>query len=305
MILKAGNGCKRFGFSGEDVKTKIVNSRALLLGIGLQFLVACAAVDPVPLAELRSFPEGSTARFLYPSSGGKAEAYLIRPRGSGPFPLIILLHGHSLSGVGAKRLLPAAAVFASDLCFASLAISLPGYGDTAVAGGPLADTTRGVVLDAVAVAKRLPWIDSKRLYIYGFSRGAVVAAALINQLDGLKGALLHSGAYDLQKLYQETSSSWLRQLLNPNGDAKPTLQNLLPEVANWQSSTLILHGQLDSLIPVSQATALHDRLETLGKPHKLIVFPERGHLFPIGEIKDQVVQFLNDNGGGACAVNGP
>ena len=211
-----------------------MNSRALLLGIGLQFLVACAAVDPVPLAELRSLPEGSTARFLYPSSGGKAEAYLIRPRGSGPFPLIILLHGHSLSGVGAKRLLPAAAVFASDLCFVSLAISLPGYGDTAVAGGPLADTTRGVVLDAVAVAKRLPWIDSKRLYIYGFSRGAVVAAALINQLDGLKGALLHSGAYDLQKLYQETSSSWLRQLLNPNGDAKPTLQNLLPEVANWQ-----------------------------------------------------------------------
>jgi dipeptidyl aminopeptidase/acylaminoacyl peptidase len=305
LILKAGNRCKRFGFGSKNGKGRIVYSRRFLLAIGLLLLVACSAIEPAPLAELRSLTDGATARFLYPSSGGKAEAYLVRPRGSGPFPLMILLHGHNLSATGAQRLLPAAEILASELCFASLAISLPGYGDTEVNGGPLADITRDVVLDAVAVAKQLPWIDPQRLYIYGFSRGAVVAAALINQLDGLKGALLHSGAYDLGKLYQETSSTWLRKLLNPNGDAKPTLQNLLPEAANWQAPTLIMHGQQDSLIPVSQAMLLDNRLEKLGKPHKLVVFPERGHFFPLREIKEQVFQFLKENGAGGCPVNDP
>ena len=49
----------------------------------------------------------------------------------------------------------------------------------------------------------------------------MVAAALINQTPGVKGALLQSGAYDLPRLYREASSFWLRKLLNPNGDAEP------------------------------------------------------------------------------------
>jgi hypothetical protein len=56
----------------------MVNRHALLAGMGALFLVGCAAVQSVPLAELRALPEGATARFLYLSSGGKAEAYLVR-----------------------------------------------------------------------------------------------------------------------------------------------------------------------------------------------------------------------------------
>jgi dipeptidyl aminopeptidase/acylaminoacyl peptidase len=161
---------------------------------------------------------------------------------------MLLLHGHSWAGLGAKRVLPATDLFAGELCVAGLAVSLPGYGDTEVDAGPLEEATRQVVLDAIATAKKLPWIDAKRLYVYGFSRGAVVAAALINLMDGVKGALLQSGAYDLPRLYRDTSSFWMRQLLNPNGEAEPKLQNLLPEVSSWQVSTLILHGVRDNFV---------------------------------------------------------
>jgi dipeptidyl aminopeptidase/acylaminoacyl peptidase len=160
-----------------------------------------------------------------------------------------------------------------------------------------------VVLDAVASAKQLPWVDPQRIYVYGFSRGAVVAAALVNQIDGVKGALLHSGAYDLAKLYHDTSSFWLRKLLNPEEEDDPKFQNLLPEVDLWHSSTLVLHGGRDTLIPVSQAFLLRDRLASLGKPHRLVLFPEHGHRLPIREIKDQALRFLRDNGGSACPVN--
>ncbi len=287
------------------LKTVAMNGGKLLAGIISLFAVACAAVQAVPVAELRGLSEGETARFFYPSAGGKAEAFLVRPRGSGPFPLMILLHGHSLSGAGARRLLPAAALFAEEICYAGLAISLPGYGDTEVAGGPLADVTQRVVLDAVALVRKLFWIDSERLYLYGFSRGAVVAAALVDRIEGLKGAVLHSGAYDLEKLYRDTSSAWLRRLLNPNGETKPTLHNLLPEAARWQAPVLILHGQKDSLIPVSQAKLLSERLEKFGKPHRLVVFPERGHVFSMAEVKEPVFNFLKANGGSACVANAP
>jgi dipeptidyl aminopeptidase/acylaminoacyl peptidase len=306
LILKPAGRRKRFGFGAFNVKeSTTMRGWKLTAGVVSLFLAACAVLQPVPLAELRGLSEGATARFLYPSAGGKAEAYLVRPRGSGPFPLIILLHGHSLSGAGARRVLPAAALFANELCYAGLAVSLPGYGDTEVSGGPTADATRRVVLDAVKIAKQLPWIDAKRLYVYGFSRGAVVAAALANHIEELKGALLHSGAYDLERLYRETTSPWLRQLLNPDGEANPALHNLLPRVASWRAPTLILHGQKDSLIPVSQARMLSEQLEKLGKPHRLVVFPERGHLFSMAEVKEPVFNFLKSNGGPACAATGP
>lgn len=94
--------------------------------------------------------------------GRSAEAYLVRPRGAGPFPLIAFLHGHSLSGLGAIRLLPAAKLFGREVCYAG----------TEVRAGLLEETTRSAVLDAIAAAKKLSWIDAERLYIITDFRAA-------------------------------------------------------------------------------------------------------------------------------------
>jgi len=275
----------------------------ILTAFAMFFLCGCVTIETVPLNDLAALPADTTARFMFPSAGGLAESYLSRPRGSGRLPLVVLLHGHSLVGIGARRLLPAVEFFAKEVCYASIAVSLPGYGDTKVPTASLAESTRQVVLDAVANAKQLPWIDGSKIYVYGFSRGAVVAAALVNEIGGLKGAMLQSGAYDLATLYKNTSNLVLKKLLNPNGEAEPKLHNLLAEAADWPASTLILHGAQDSLIPVSQATLLRDKLQSLGKRHRLVLYPEGGHWLPIREIKDQAVQFLKDNGGSACMPN--
>jgi dipeptidyl aminopeptidase/acylaminoacyl peptidase len=264
------------------------------------FLCACNGVPAVPLKQLNSLDGELTTRIFYRSAGGNVEAYVTRPRGKGPFPLVILLHGHSLVGRGAEQVLSTAEALAREICFAGFAISLPGYGSTEIPVGAIEGTTRQVVKDGLSTAKQLQWVDSSHVMFYGVSRGAVVTAVMLNEVEGVSGAVLYSGAYDIDRLYRETSSLWVRKLINPNGDANPKLLNLLGQESRWRVPTLILHGGRDQLIPVNQALLLRDRLQTLGTPHRLVIYPQSGHFLPRQSVREQTLNFLKETAPPAC-----
>jgi len=267
------------------------------------FLVACNAAKTVSLEALVDTPAGVTSRFVFPTSGSNAEAYLIRPAGSGPFPLMILLHGHTIGSIGAETMMPEAEAFAGDLCYAGLAVSLPGYGATEVRLGIDPKITLKVVLDAVALIKNLPWIDSKRIYLYGFSRGAFFTSLLANRMEGIGGIILHSGAYDLNRFYQE--APWSRSLLNPSGEKNPKLISILPEVSTWHAPTLVLHGGEDSLVSIQQANLLRDSLEAAKKPYRFVLYPNNGHRLPREDVRKKTTAFLEEHSGSACRATAP
>jgi dipeptidyl aminopeptidase/acylaminoacyl peptidase len=158
-------------------------------------------------------------------------------------------------------------------------------------------------LDAVSLIKKLPWIDPKQLYLYGFSRGAFFTSLLANQIEGLKGIILHSGAYDLDRLYHETSSQWLRSMLNPTGEETSKLISILPEVSTWRAPTLVLHGEKDFLIPVKQATLLRDSLEVAKKDYRFVLYPNDGHRLPPADVRKKATAFLKENSGSACRAS--
>src|SRR5215468_7640193 len=114
------------------------------------YLVACNTARTVSTEALGNTPAGITTRFFFPTSGSSAEAYLTRPAGSGPFPLMILLHGYTFGSIGgAESIVSEAEAFASDLCYAGLAVSLPVFGATEVPPRMDPEITLDVVLDAV------------------------------------------------------------------------------------------------------------------------------------------------------------
>jgi dipeptidyl aminopeptidase/acylaminoacyl peptidase len=264
-------------------------------------LLACNTTQTVSINSLVDAPAGATSHFVFPTSGSRAEAYLIRPAGPGPFPLVILLHGHTFGSFGgAETVVPEAEAFASHLCYAGLAVSLPGYGETEVPPGTDPKITLDVVLDAAALVEKLPWIDSKRLYLYGFSRGAFFTSLLANQI-GIEGMVLHSGAYDLNRLYQQ--APWFRSLLNPSGEQNPKLMSTLAEVPTWRAPTLVLHGEKDFLVSVEQAFLLRDSLETAKKPYRFVLYPNNGHRLPLEDFRKKTAAFLKDISGSACRAD--
>jgi dipeptidyl aminopeptidase/acylaminoacyl peptidase len=279
--------------------------RSGLATIGMLILFACNTVRVVPYEQLAALEGEQTVRFFYPSAGGHVEAYVARPRGAGPFPLVILLHGHSFIGRGAEQVLATAQALASEICFASLAISLPGYGSTEVANESLEDATRQVVKDGLSIAKQIGWVDERRVMIYGVSRGATFAAALINDLKEISAAVLYSGAYDIERLYRETPSFWLRKLLNPNGDAHPKLVSFLGEASRWRTPTLILHGEQDKVVPVNQSLLLRDQLKAAGIRYQLVLYPKHGHFLPRASVREQTIKFLREIVPPACPAPNP
>jgi dipeptidyl aminopeptidase/acylaminoacyl peptidase len=279
--------------------------KAVWILLAVSLWTGCSAgVGFVP-QELQGLPAGQAVQLFYSSQGGTVEAYLVRPRGQGPFPLLVLLHGHSWVGVGASRMAPIAEQFAADLCYAGLAISLPGYGSTAVDGNGDRDSLSALILAGVAKATELSWVDSKRILLYGFSLGAVFGAASVTKMPYLRAAALHSGAYDLPRLYRETQTQWvtrfLNRFLNPHGEEQPRLFSILPEVSSWTAPTLILHGADDSVIPINQAQLLNERLEAVKVPHRFVVFPGVGHRLPVDGVRDEVLSFFRQHVGSACA----
>jgi dipeptidyl aminopeptidase/acylaminoacyl peptidase len=266
-------------------------------------LIACNAAKTVSLEALVDTPAGVTSHFVFPTSGSSAEAYLTRPAGPGPFPLMILLHGHTFGAIGAKSIVSEAKAFASDLCYAGLAVSLPGYGATEVPPGTDPKITLNVILDAVSLVEKLPWIESKRFYLYGFSRGAFFTSLLVNRIEGIEGIVLHSGAYDLNRFYQE--APWFRSLLNPSGEANPKLISILPEVSTWHAPTLVLHGGKDFLVSVQQANLLRDSLEAAKKPYRFVLYPNNGHRLPPEDVRKKATAFLEESSGSACRTSAP
>ncbi|MGC7094347.1 prolyl oligopeptidase family serine peptidase [Amycolatopsis lurida] len=243
--------------------------------------------------ELRGIDWGTQERLSYQASDGlDLDGLLILPSGrtraDGPFSLITIPHGGPYGRYADELSLhwfPSAQWFAA----AGHAVFLPnprggrGHGHEfaasvagAVGGAEWTDVLTGIdLLIEQGVA------DPGRLGIGSWSHGGFFSAWAVTQTGRFKAALMGAGISDWGMLVATGEEGVLESGLG--GGTYWTDRRLPAELspvthaAKVSTPVLIVHGENDTNVPLSQAICFHRALRHHGVPHEFVVYPREGH----------------------------
>jgi dipeptidyl aminopeptidase/acylaminoacyl peptidase len=212
----------------------------------------------------------------YSVDGKKVEAILFEPRGVSPFPAVLLIPGHATT---ARDWLPNGLTYARN-GYAGLAVSQPGYGKSEGPADYVGPKTIKVLKEGYRRLQKEPFVDPNRMGIVGYSRGGMAAALLAVQLDDVKAVVLGAGVYDFKRQYDDTGLDGIRQNMKAETgmtDEAIKQRSSVLLMEKLKCPVLILHGEKDINVPVSQAFLLRDRLSALKKEFEIQTFPDREH----------------------------
>jgi dipeptidyl aminopeptidase/acylaminoacyl peptidase len=226
----------------------------------------------------------------YSVEGKAVEAISFLPAGAGPFPGVLMIPGYERT---ARDLVPLGVRLARE-GFAGIAVSQPGFGRSEGPPDFVGPKTLAVLKVAYANLRREKYVDPNRMAIYGYSRGGMAASLLAVELDDVKAAVFGAGVYDFQRLYNDSTLPGVRQNMKAEtGMTKEAIRerSSVLRMEKLKCPVLILHGEKDKNVPVSQALLLRDRLTQLHKDFEIRLFPDKEH--SIGpEAGDMTVDFF-------------
>jgi dipeptidyl aminopeptidase/acylaminoacyl peptidase len=212
----------------------------------------------------------------YQVDGKNVEAISFQPSGAGPFPGVLLIPGH----MGTARDWIGNGLTFGREGFAGLAVAQPNYGRSEGPGDYVGPRTLKVLTEGYRRLQREPFVDSKRMGILGYSRGAMAASLLAVKLDDVKAVVLGAGLYDFKRAYDETGLDGIRENMKAETGMTPEAikeRSSILQMEKLKCPVLILHGEKDINVPVSQAHLLRDRLTALKKEFEIQLFPDREH----------------------------
>ena len=222
----------------------------------------------------------------YFSDGNSIEALSIRPISEGKYPGVLLTQAPlTLSTMLAHQ------------GFACLSVEQPGFGKSQGKRDFVGPATVKALITGFRRLQNEPHVDSKKMGIFGYSRGAIAAALMTLRLGKeVKAAVCGAGAYDFKKAYDEVKIEGIRKNMEVEtgmtGEAV-TERSLILQMKRLKSPVLILHSEKDENVPVSQALLLRDRLTSLGKDFEIKLSPTGRHGFMDGDFVSTVVEFFN------------
>ena len=130
------------------------------------------------------------------------------------------------------------------------------------------------------------YVDEKRMAAGGGSYGGYLAAWILGHTDRFAALISFAGVYDLMAQFA-SDTNYVR--LNSYGAApwadpeRIDLYSPSRFAGSFKTPTLILHGEKDYRVPVTQGINLHGVLQGKGVPSRIVIFPDEGH----GELKPQ------------------
>jgi dipeptidyl aminopeptidase/acylaminoacyl peptidase len=140
------------------------------------------------------------------------------------------------------------------------------------------------VLKLVDLADFFPQADSKRIGMYGFSRGGMMTYMAAKQSKQLKSIAVVGGVSDLHSSMQfrpEMENVYKKRIPNYNTQKASALAErsaiLWADKIPKSVPILLLHGGNDERVNVDQARAMDQKLTELQHPHKLVIYEGDNH----------------------------
>jgi dipeptidyl aminopeptidase/acylaminoacyl peptidase len=140
---------------------------------------------------------------------------------------------------------------------------------------PMAD-----IMKATDWLEQKPWIDKNRVAAAGGSYGGYMMAWLNGHTDRFKAMVCHAGVYNWHSMLASDFVKGRERALGapPWGDlAHIDKQSAQRFAANFKTPTLVIHGEKDFRVPVTQGFEYYNTLRQKGVPARLVYFPDENH----------------------------
>lgn len=147
-------------------------------------------------------------------------------------------------------------------------------------GGDLDD----VIDCADATADEFAQIDGDRVGIFGGSGGGLMTVNALGNSDRFAAGAAFYGVYDYETFVDDTDDIGWQLMKRELGDLSTDLENYreaspIRTVPDIEDPVLVLHGEEDARVPISQSEQLCDELEKHGKRHELLRYDGEPHGF--------------------------
>jgi len=235
---------------------------------------------------------GESEQFSFEGAGGDTVyGFIVKPPGmkrGKKYPVAFLIHGGpqgSFSNDFHYRWNPQ--TYAGQ-GFAAVMIDFhgsTGYGQAFTdsisgdwGGKPLEDLKLGLA----AALDRYEFLDGDRVCALGASYGGYMINWIAGQWpDRFRCLVNHDGVFDNRSMYYTTEELWFPEwehggpyYENPEGYEK---HNPALFVDRWKTPMLVIHGQLDYRVPVTQGIAAFTALQRRGIESRFLYFPDENH----------------------------
>jgi dipeptidyl aminopeptidase/acylaminoacyl peptidase len=222
--------------------------------------------------------------------GDKVQGFLVKPPNFDPakkYPLKFIVHGGPEVPMGDMWSYRwNAQLFAASgyVVIMTNFHGSPGYGQKFIdsingdwGGAPFEDLMKG--LDYAE--KTYPFIDKDRECAMGASYGGYMTNWILGHTDRFKCIVTHDGMFNTFSAWGTTEELWFNNwefggtpYSNHDVYNKWSPRN---SAKNFKTPTLVVHGQLDYRLDVSEGFQLFTTLQVMGVPSKMLYFPDEGH----------------------------
>ncbi len=245
-------------------------------------------INDAVLSQLAMSPLES---FWFPGANGdKVQGFLVKPpnfQASTKYPVKFLIHGGPQGAWGddwSYRWNPE--LFAAN-GYVVIMINFhgsTGYGQKFIdaingdwGGAPYEDLMKG--LDYAE--KTYPFIDKDRECALGASYGGYAINWILGHTDRFKCLVSHDGMFNTESAWGTTEELWFNdwEFKGTPYDNRALYQKWSPHqyAKNFKTPTLVIHGQRDYRLDVSEGFQLFTTLQMQSVPSKMLYFPDEGH----------------------------